>query len=72
VSGLLPKVGDRIVLVRMEDDPAPLEPGIAGTVDWIGEHTGLGFDQIGVRWDNGRSLLLCVPPDRWRYEGGSV
>lgn len=53
--------GDRIKLIKMSDDPNPIESGATGTVlscvqvmDWT---------QVHVDWDNGRSLSLCVPPD---------
>jgi Domain of unknown function (DUF4314) len=56
------KVGDRIRLVRMIDDPDPITPGTCGTVDFVSQ---VGdWTQIGVEWDNGRSLMVCVPPDR--------
>jgi hypothetical protein len=58
------KIGDRIELVEMPEDPDPIPPGTQGTVDWVNELP--RFVQIGVRWDNGRSLMLCVPPDRFR------
>ena len=58
------RIGDRVELIEMPEDPAPIPPGTQGTVDWVGEHS--RFVQIGVRWDNGRSLMLCVPPDRFR------
>ena len=56
------KVGQRIRLVAMVDDPDPLAVGSLGTVtdvrnlgDWL---------QIDVDWDCGRALMLSVPPDR--------
>lgn len=56
------KAGDRVRLVSMIDDPDPIPAGTAGTVvrpypqrDWL---------QLDVAWDNGRSLMLCIPPDR--------
>ena len=55
------RVGQRIRLVAMIDDPAPLAVGSLGTVtavrnlgDWL---------QIDVDWDCGRALMLSVPPD---------
>lgn len=59
------QVGDRIELVSMGDDPDPIEPGTKGTVNWIGAPF-QGHDQIGVKWDDGRTLGLTVPPDRYR------
>lgn len=59
------KRGDRVELITMPNDPNPIEPGTRGTVIldpvWV-------FDswQIGMKWDNGRTLNLSVPPDRAR------
>ena len=59
--------GDRIACVAMIDDQDPIEEGTEGTVDYTNYvDLGLGFWQIGVRWDNGRKLMLSVPPDRFR------
>jgi hypothetical protein len=71
----IPEAGDRIELVHM-DDPYPIAPGTQGTVRNVqlvslgggmlgGTATG-GFFQVGVDWDNGRSLMLSIPPDRIR------
>ena len=58
------RVGDRVTLVRMGDDPSPIAPGTVGTVTgvscWVG-----GEWNIGVRWDNGRTLGLVSPGDRF-------
>ena len=60
------KAGQRVRLDEMADDPCPIEVGMTGTVerstfvDWPGR----GFEQVSVKWDNGRSLMPCVPPDR--------
>jgi hypothetical protein len=56
--------GDRIRLVSMPDDPDPLPPGSTGTVTFVTPLAGLGWTQVGVAWDNGRTLLLSIPPDR--------
>lgn len=54
--------GDRIRLVSMTNDPDPIEAGAAGTVElppgWFQDAW-----QIIVKWDNGRTLSLVVPPD---------
>jgi hypothetical protein len=56
--------GDRIVLVHMGVDPSPIAPGTVGTVTrvtpWIS-----GEWNIGVEWDNGRTLGLVIPEDRF-------
>lgn len=55
--------GRRVRLLEMPIDPDPLPPGSEGTVEWVTRLQ--GWDQIAVKWDNGRTLLLCVPPDRF-------
>jgi hypothetical protein len=55
--------GDRIRLVHMPDDPDPIPPGTEGEVTSVNEVRSMGFTQIGVKWDNGRTLSLAVPPD---------
>jgi hypothetical protein len=62
------KVGDRIRLTApvADDYPPPgLPAGLEGTVDWVGQWTSEVTRQVGVRWDNGRRLLLLVPPDQF-------
>jgi hypothetical protein len=57
-----PKLGDRVrVTGKLPDDPDPLTIGDEGTVDWL-TPAGSHFQQIGVKWDSGRSLLL-LPND---------
>ena len=61
------KEGDRIELVQMPDDPRPVEPGTKGTVQFVTElHLGEAQFQIAVKWDNGRNLMLIVPPDQYK------
>ena len=62
---IVPRPGDRIRLLAMPDDPNPVPVGSTGTVTFVrecgtGPHAWL---QIGVDWDNGRKLMLSVPPD---------
>ena len=68
----VPKVGDRIRLIHMPDDPDPIKPGATGTVTAVRPHD-FGFPspwtQIDVAWDNGRKLMLSVPPDEWAWVG---
>lgn len=61
----LPHNGDRIRLLSMTDDPDPIPAGATGTVRGVTSHGALenAWHQIDVRWDNGRTLLLVVPPD---------
>jgi hypothetical protein len=58
------EVGDYIELVSMRDDPDPIAPGTKGTVTFINEVQ--EFTQYEVDWDNGRALMLSVPPDQFR------
>ena len=55
------KPGDRIRLIEM-DDPDPVPVGSRGTVVAIYQHS--DWLQVDVDWDNGRGLMLTVPPDR--------
>lgn len=60
---VIPKKGDRIRLIAMNDDPAPMEPGATGTVRGVNEfHDGV---HLNMEWDPnvGRNLNLCIPPD---------
>lgn len=60
------KVGDRIRLTRMPDDPLPIEAGTEGTVHSVSEVRMRPYWwSIGVTWDNGRGLSLSVPPDEF-------
>ena len=61
-----PTIGDRIRLIAMGRDPDPMLIGTIGTVVDATRH-GEGPDawaQIDVEWEDGRALLLAVPPDR--------
>lgn len=61
------KVGDRIRLtapVRDEYPPEGLPAGLEGTVNWLNTWADEYTSQIGVAWDNGRSLML-LPGDRF-------
>lgn len=59
-------IGDRIELLSMPDDPDPVPTGTQGTVESITRvpMRGKSFTQVGVKWDNGRTLSLVMPPDR--------
>ncbi len=56
------KAGDRVRLIRMDDDPDPIPAGTTGMV--AGVYLQRDWLQLDVAWDNGRSLMLCIPPDR--------
>jgi Domain of unknown function (DUF4314) len=53
-----PRVGDRVRITGVMDDPDPIPVGSEGTVDWVNTWTSELTRQIGVKWDNGRRLLL--------------
>ena len=53
--------GTRIELVRMHDDPQPVEPGTRGTVISVDD-----AGTIHMHWDNGRSLGLVPGVDEFR------
>lgn len=53
--------GDRIRLIAMRNDPAPVTAGSLGTV--LGLHEHLDWTQVEVEWDSGRKLMLTIPPD---------
>lgn len=62
-----PRPGDRIELAAMLDDPDPVPVGTKGTIKFV-RQCGAGrkaWLQIDVDWDNGRQLMLSVPPDRF-------
>ena len=58
------KVGDRIRLDFMGDDPCPIEAGTTGTVREIMSASATSL-VIRVDWDVNRSLNLCSPPDQF-------
>lgn len=60
------KLGDRIRLLSMPNDPCPIEPGAEGVVAWLGERlTNPELQQVGVLWDNGRQLILLEGIDQY-------
>lgn len=61
----LPEAGQRIELVAMPDDPSPILPGSTGTVTQVSDFSD-GSAQVSVKWDDGRTLMLAIPPDEWR------
>jgi hypothetical protein len=70
----LPRPGDRIELIAMPGDPDPISPHSTGTVLSAKRH-GSGsraWVQVDVDWDNGRKLMLSVPPDRFEILCGKT
>ncbi len=55
------KIGDRIRLVSMPQDPDPIPVGSLGTVVAIYDHR--DWTQVDVDWDNKRALMLTLPED---------
>ena len=66
IAGL--KVGDRIRLIQIVDDPDPIPVGTIGTVSEIHIHS--DWTQIDVSWENGRKLMLVSPPDKFEIIDG--
>lgn len=52
--------GTRIKLIHMDDPYAPVPAGTKGTVEYVD-----GFGQIGMKWDNGRTLALIPEVDEF-------
>lgn len=52
-------IGKRVELVRMTNDPHPIEEGTYGTI------THVGGGVINVDWDNGRTLGLIEGEDKY-------
>ena len=53
--------GSRILLYQMTDPYAPVPSGTRGTVRYVDD-----AGQLGVVWDNGRSLSLIPGEDSFR------
>jgi len=64
-NGKLALPGDRIRLIKMSNDPDPIEPNTTGTVKKVGTVYMFGEDHLDVQWDNGRSLSLLVGTDEF-------
>ena len=62
-DGNFPRVGERIVLVSM-DDPYAIKPGTTGTIISYPQ-TVFDTDQVNVKWDNGRGLALIIDVDEF-------
>ena len=64
-NGKLALPGDRIRLIKMTDDPNPIEPNTTGTVKKVSTVYMFGEDHLDVQWDNGRTLSLLVGTDEF-------
>ena len=53
--------GTRVMLDNMNDPYSPVESGTRGTVRYVDD-----CGQLGVAWDNGRSLSLIPGVDSFR------
>lgn len=62
---MLPKKGDTIELISMDNDPQPISPGDKGTV-YLVNPIGNNEVQIGVEWESGRKLFLIYPEDKFK------
>jgi len=54
-------IGTRIELINMNDPFSPIESGTKGTVVYVDD-----IGQIGMKWDNGRSLSLIPGEDNFK------
>jgi len=61
------KIGDRIELLEMPDDPCPIPIGTQGIIELITPVFFCGKQintEILVKWDIKRSLRVIIPPDK--------
>lgn len=60
------EIGERVMLVQMEEDPDPIPAGSVGTVRYVQDLSWPGTPiqtQVSVDWDSGRRMSCLVPPD---------
>lgn len=62
------KIGDRIRLINMPDDPNPIPVGSEGTVTSVNQYTIIA-KQVSVKWDSGRMLMLLPGIDTYEVIG---
>lgn len=55
------KVGDRIEIVRLQNDPRPVPVGTQGEVIAVSRLA------VAIEWDNGQVLGLALPEDARCY-----
>ena len=56
----------------MPNDPDPVPVGTEGTVEEVSDVGPGAFTQVEVSWDNGRTLMLSMPPDEVRVVRPSI
>lgn len=63
-------LGDKIILIQMDDDYDPVSPGTKGEVIGIEkEHWGNeGGEKIYVKWEDGRNLPILSDVDIWIHD----
>lgn len=59
------QLGDRIMLIKMRDDPNPIPPGTKGTIINYGPCVNQKHVHVDVSWDINRSLSLVWPIDQF-------
>lgn len=62
------EIGDRIVLISMEDPFSPITIGTKGEVIGIGDDPWSEQPIYSIKWDNGRTLKLIGDEDVWIKE----
>jgi len=58
----VPAAGTRVRVLAM-NDPQPVPRGTLGTI--TGSRDMGSWTRIAVKWDNGSTLALAVPPDQF-------
>lgn len=61
-------VGDKVVLLHMEDKYSPMMPGTKGVVTRVEKV--FGVKQYGVQWEDGSKLSLLSDVDAWKLDDG--
>lgn len=56
-----PRVGDRVRITGLMDDPYPILVGTTGTITRV--HEGDGWWQADVAWDNSDRRLMLIEVD---------
>lgn len=58
------KIGDKIRMLGMQNDPDPIPVGTIGTVTGITKISAVET-QVSVNWENGRTLMVLIPFDNF-------